>query len=137
METSREIKKVRSDLRRSITFADWILPFTIFFVVLIPSRLQGQSESVLYSFKGGSDGSSPHAGLVRDHAGNLYGTTLYGGGSTLCPSGCGTIFKIARSGGETVLYGLEEAPTVRTLTGVSCWINKETCTAQPLSVACS
>lgn len=60
---------------------------------------------MLYSFKGGSDGSSPYAGLVRDNARNLYGTTLYGGGSTLCPSGCGTIFKIARSGGETVLYG--------------------------------
>ena len=36
-------------------------------------------ETVLYSFAGGSDGANPHAGLVRDSAGNLYGTTAYGG----------------------------------------------------------
>src|SRR5258708_12719043 len=35
--------------------------------------------TVLYSFTGGSDGANPRAGLIADAAGNLYGTTIYGG----------------------------------------------------------
>jgi len=37
------------------------------------------SETVLYNFKGRSTGSGPGAGVVRDKAGNLYGTTVYDG----------------------------------------------------------
>jgi uncharacterized repeat protein (TIGR03803 family) len=48
-------------------------------------------ETNLYSFKGGSDGSSPISTLVSDSAGNLYGTTSAGG--TQCD--CGVIFKLA------------------------------------------
>src|ERR1700730_16428546 len=36
------------------------------------------TETVLYSFKGGSDGWKPEAGLIEDAVGNLYGTTYYG-----------------------------------------------------------
>jgi uncharacterized repeat protein (TIGR03803 family) len=36
-------------------------------------------ETTLYSFMGGDDGSVPYGGLLRDPAGNLYGTTYYGG----------------------------------------------------------
>jgi uncharacterized repeat protein (TIGR03803 family) len=63
------------------------------------------TESVLYSFTGG-DGGSPYAGLVRDATGNLYGTTLYGGSSSLCnwAYGCGVVFKLDPSGRETVLH---------------------------------
>jgi uncharacterized repeat protein (TIGR03803 family) len=56
------------------------------------------NESVLHSFTGG-DGSIPYAGLVIDTAGNLYGTTLFGGSS-----GYGTVFKLDPSGTETVLH---------------------------------
>ncbi len=36
-------------------------------------------ETVLHSFTGGpSDGSEPHAGLIADGSGNLYGTTFAG-----------------------------------------------------------
>jgi len=45
-------------------------------------------ETVLHSFTGlfGGDGYSPLAGLARDAAGNMYGTTLWGGaGSALGP----------------------------------------------------
>jgi uncharacterized repeat protein (TIGR03803 family) len=64
------------------------------------------SESVLYAFKGGSDGGWPYAGLILDAAGDLYGTTTQGGGSgTGCRGyGCGTVFKITPNGTETVLY---------------------------------
>jgi uncharacterized repeat protein (TIGR03803 family) len=57
-------------------------------------------ERVLYSFRGGSDGSSPTATLVLK-SGELYGTTSAGGGGC----GCGTVFKVnARSGTERVLH---------------------------------
>jgi uncharacterized repeat protein (TIGR03803 family) len=63
------------------------------------------NEIVLYSFSGGTDGAYPYAGLVHDRAGNFYGTTKNGGNFT-CPDfyGCGTVFKLDRSGNETVLY---------------------------------
>ena len=62
-------------------------------------------ETVLYNFTGGTDGGAPMAGLVRDAAGNLYGTTYYGGDLS-CESGtgCGTVFKLSTTGAETVLY---------------------------------
>jgi uncharacterized repeat protein (TIGR03803 family) len=63
-------------------------------------------ETVLHSFSGSPDGASPYAGLLL-HDGNLYGTTAWGG-SGPCKygsnSGCGTIFKVSKSGKETVLY---------------------------------
>lgn len=48
-------------------------------------------ETVLHTFSGGNDGALPVAGLIRDSAGNLYGTTLQGG--TGCANGCGVVFK--------------------------------------------
>lgn len=59
------------------------------------------TETPIYSFAGGSDGSDSHAGLVQDAAGNLYGTTVFDGNST-CQ--CGTVFKVTSSGTETVLH---------------------------------
>jgi len=66
-------------------------------------------ETVLYTFQGGADGGIPQGALVRDDAGNLYGTTLIGGdfSSQAClnyVNGCGVIFKVDRHGKETVLY---------------------------------
>ena len=39
------------------------------------------TETVLYSFAGGSDGANPDGGLIADSSGNLYGTTEGGGAS--------------------------------------------------------
>jgi uncharacterized repeat protein (TIGR03803 family) len=47
-------------------------------------------ETILYSFNSGPTGYSPNAGVVMDKAGNLYGTTDYGGWG-----GCGVIYKLA------------------------------------------
>jgi uncharacterized repeat protein (TIGR03803 family) len=65
-------------------------------------------EKVLYSFQGGTDGSTPAGGVVFDAAGNLYGTTQQGGGTSCAPiSFCGTVFRLTKKGGswtETVLH---------------------------------
>jgi uncharacterized repeat protein (TIGR03803 family) len=39
----------------------------------------GFTEKVIHSFGNGTDGNRPNANLVLDAAGNIYGTTLYGG----------------------------------------------------------
>ena len=65
---------------------------------------------VLYAFAGGNDGAYSQAGLIRDSSGNLYGTTRGGGGSKACGDyGCGTIFKLAPDGTESVLYAFTGA----------------------------
>jgi uncharacterized repeat protein (TIGR03803 family) len=57
-------------------------------------------ETVLYTFTGGADGGVP-SGLIRDREGNLYGTTLGGGSSSLAAE---TVFKVDNTGHETVLH---------------------------------
>ena len=62
--------------------------------------------SVLYAFHGiHGDGADPLSGLVRDSAGNLYGTTQFGG-----TAGVGTVFKVTPAGKETVLYSFLGQP---------------------------
>ena len=69
------------------------------------------TETVLYSFKGTpDDGAQPLATLIADKTGNLYGTTLAGGSTGCSGTGCGTIFKVAPGGGETVLYAFCQQP---------------------------
>ena len=45
---------------------------------------------VLYAFTGGKDGGHPVTGLIFDVAGNLYGTSYWGGAY-----GNGVVFKLA------------------------------------------
>jgi uncharacterized repeat protein (TIGR03803 family) len=52
-------------------------------------------ETVLHSFAGGADGAFPHAGLIMDGQGNLYGTTINGGATCYTRYTCGVVFKIA------------------------------------------
>ena len=61
-------------------------------------------ETVLYTFQSGNDGAEPVAGLIRDSAGNLYGTTWIGGPYTCFNSSCGTAFKLDPTGHETILH---------------------------------
>jgi uncharacterized repeat protein (TIGR03803 family) len=61
------------------------------------------TETLLYSFTGGADGSNPEASVIFDAAGNLYGTTVYGG-----KFGLGAVFRLSKNSSgtwtETVLY---------------------------------
>ena len=62
-------------------------------------------ETVLYAFKGGSDGVSPYGRLIRERD-KLYGTTEFGGvsGTACFGFGCGTVFEVNPAGKETLLY---------------------------------
>jgi len=58
-------------------------------------KLDKAGPTVLHSFTG-ADGGQPGATLFRDPEGSLYGTTGVGGvGNSVCPFGCGVVFKIA------------------------------------------
>ena len=52
---------------------------------------QPWTETVLYTFTGGNDGEYPISNLAFDKSGNLYGTTLFGGG----PPQAGVVFQLA------------------------------------------
>lgn len=59
----------------------------------------GGTETVVYSFAGGTDGANPYAGVIQGSDGNFYGTTYNGGAH-----GLGTVYKLTPGGIETVLY---------------------------------
>jgi uncharacterized repeat protein (TIGR03803 family) len=92
------------------------LAFMLLATALATRSAQAQTygESVLYTFTGGTDGSVPFSGLVRDAEGNLYGTTVFGGdlacSSGGTPGGCGVVFKLDTSGNETVLHSFKNTP---------------------------
>jgi uncharacterized repeat protein (TIGR03803 family) len=80
---------------------------------LTPTATGPWTETILYSFKGGTqDGSGTHATPVFDRAGNLYGATIAGGltNTKACGGGCGLVFKLSppTNGGttwtETILH---------------------------------
>jgi len=51
--------------------------------------------TVLYNFTGPPDGYYPAASLIFDQAGDLFGTTLWGGNGQGCSyGGCGTVFEV-------------------------------------------
>ena len=71
------------------------------------------TESILYAFQGGNDGSFPVSALTPDGKGGFFGTTAYGGGGSCSlesTSGCGIVFHLSPPASgqtvwtETVLY---------------------------------
>ena len=72
--------------------------FLLGMVVARPVQAQ-TTYTILHSFAGGStDGATPNAGVIVDKDGNLYGTTIGGGG------GAGTVFKVNAAGSESLVY---------------------------------
>ena len=71
-------------------------------VLMLANAAWASTTKVVYSFAGDEDGEYPSTELVRDAAGNLYGTTVLGG-----DHGSGTVFELTPSGNgwtHTVLY---------------------------------
>lgn len=67
------------------------------FALAMPRVIESQTENVLYSFTGQSDGGLPYSTLVADEQGNLYGTAQSYGDNGCFP-GCGTLFELERDG---------------------------------------
>src|ERR1700676_3174387 len=83
--------------------------FVIFITFLLVSVVavrpaQARKFRVLHTFHG-RDGANPVGVLVSDAAGNLYGTTGVGGGGNCSGGeGCGTVFKMDKTGKEVWLH---------------------------------
>jgi uncharacterized repeat protein (TIGR03803 family) len=81
------------------------------------------TETVLYRFKGTSDGLFPVSPLFMDKAGNLFGTAEAGGNKkghcnlSDAPSGCGTVFKIDSAGKFSLLFTFDSADGAEPFTG--------------------
>jgi len=79
----------------------------LFALALVAAKsAEAQTFTVLYTFTSTADGEQPDASLFQDAAGNLYGTTQYGGAK----GGFGTVFKLSTKGEETVLLSFAGTP---------------------------
>ena len=67
-------------------------------VTLLFTAATAQTFKVFYSFNF-TDGSAPNGDLIRDSAGNFYGTTQFGGSSNR-----GLVYKLGSTGHQTILY---------------------------------
>jgi len=69
------------------------------------------TETILHTFRG-EEGGRPYAGPIQDKAGNLYGTTTYGGAD--CDGsgdGCGVIYRLAPNGTYNILHAFAGGAT--------------------------
>jgi uncharacterized repeat protein (TIGR03803 family) len=91
--------------RRTSVVMPLALPLTLALLMLPTGARAAAKEKILHEFR---DEPLDYSGLVFDAAGNLYGTTYYGGVGKRCESGCGTVFELTpkKGGGWTqkVLY---------------------------------
>ena len=89
----------------------WIWRTGLALVCLLASALvpaQAQKFKVLHTFHG-SNGGEPLGVLVRDPAGNIYGTTGVGGTGKCSKYGCGTAFKLNNVGKQVWLHSFQGA----------------------------
>ncbi len=94
--------------RMRLVAASAALTFVVVLVLgaVTTQSAQAQTFTDLHNFTGDPDGAYPYAGLIRDSAGNLYGTTYFGGSSDF-----GSVFEVSKTGTETVLYSFTGGTT--------------------------
>ena len=73
---------------------------SLFILLIATTAAQAQTLTVLHTFTGGADGSTPGTNLVMDSRGNIYGTTQNN------PRGFGEVFELVKHGSSWVLYTL-------------------------------
>jgi len=76
----------------------------------------GENLTVLYTFSGLADGALPFAGVIRNSAGNLYGTTFAGGPGNY---GNGVVYKLDTTGKEIVLCNFTNKDGIGPYAGVT------------------
>ena len=86
-------------LQQRISRITAILAFAGLLMLCATQPAPAQTLKALYSFTGAADGGGPFPAVIRDAAGNLYGTTDYAGAAF-----AGVVFKVSKTGQETVLY---------------------------------
>ncbi|MGC2446601.1 MAG: choice-of-anchor tandem repeat GloVer-containing protein [Candidatus Sulfotelmatobacter sp.] len=88
--------------REPIAALVWFLALTAW-ALHSPVTMTAQTLTTLYNFQGPpTDGMAPGTGVVRDHNGNMYGTTSAGGQSEN-----GTAFEVDASGTEIMLHSFQ------------------------------
>jgi uncharacterized repeat protein (TIGR03803 family) len=115
---NHELKEMTRTFMKTTTYSQVIgLAVTLVAVTFsLAVSVQAQTENVIFSFPGGYAGENPWGPVILDSAGNLYGTTPFGGAC------CGTVFRVSPTSTgwtETVLrsfndgtYGAEVSPGV-------------------------
>ena len=84
-------------LRRGVSLCSLLVVMAMH--TFLADHALAQTFTVLHTFVGGPrDGNAGYGGVIRDHAGNLYGTTYSGG------HGPGIIYKITASGKYSILH---------------------------------
>lgn len=108
-----QLRYAASRMRRRAARTALALGITLGLGLIAAQSAQAQTFTVLYTFTGGTDGSIPAGGVIRDTAGNLYGATYQGGDlkcNTFTP-GCGVVFKLSPASKETVLHAFVGGPS--------------------------
>lgn len=76
---------------------------------LVLTHRKHWTERVVHQFGAAGDGNAPYGGLVADKAGNLFGTTVFGGADN-----AGTVFELSPARGgpwkERLLYSFTGGP---------------------------
>src|ERR1700722_12440223 len=84
------------DIVKHFRLATRLCTLVALIVLLAATAAAEWKEKVLYSFQGGTDGSTPAGGVVFDKQGNLYGATQQGGGTNCSPmAACGTVYQLS------------------------------------------
>ena len=89
-------------MQRKISAAGSRIAVAVFVVTIFLAHVAASQEKVIYSFSDPSGSVLPVAGVISDAAGNLYGTTFYGGAN-----GAGMVFKLTPTAGgwsQSVLH---------------------------------
>jgi uncharacterized repeat protein (TIGR03803 family) len=90
----------RYRISRSLQALTSVLALGLALTAVAAQRTQAQTFTVIHNFTGGADGGNPYAGLTMDTAGNMYGTTYFGG------AGYGTVYRLSHGGTGWILTTL-------------------------------
>lgn len=92
---------------------------TMTVILILAPGSWAQNYKTLHAFTGNSDGGNPQDGLIIDPAGNLYGTTYFGGYG----GGFGTVFELTPAAGggwtESVLFNFTGENGWRPVSGLT------------------